>query len=65
MLEDEVDCFHSTRVSYPHLIYIELDPTERMSSAIGHEAVGAALSILGPDGLHVAIAKFIQSELDI
>ena len=64
MLDDEVEDFHQAHESYSHLSQIQWDAVERLSLAIGQEALGAMLSALGPDGQHAFKAKLIQNELD-
>ena len=64
MLEDKAEYFHPAHESYFHLIQIEWDTIERLSSTIRQGDVGAMLSALGRDGQHATIAKFIQNELD-
>ena len=65
MLDDgSEDTNHGIRENYSYLSDVEWSAIERMTSAVGEEAVWSLLSLNDRDQQHSIIAKFIQRELD-
>ena len=63
ILDAYKDSFHATIEQNTHLVDIEWEAVERISSTVGVPTVNDMMFVLEEDGQHAVIFMFIQTEL--